>query len=383
MDSTPKVVDTITHGITGALVARAFFSEREGRWATLAVTLGAVFPDSDTFANLFSSNNLARLELHRGITHSLVALPLFALLLGALTCVWTRQRKWVLVSSFFGLGIALHIFLDLLTSFGTMIWAPLSKARVSWDLTFIIDLAFTSIVLLPQLTAWVYSDRQRAWQKGVGVWLCLTAAGLAASEVAMSLRMPLSIQTVAIASLLIGILLWLPWAAGCGFRWPASLYCQIGVAALTLYLGACAVAHQRALARVERFAKQSGLAVEHMAALPSPPSPWRWSGLIQTPDGVYRIALDLSEPRPLASHFFAHAQKNRYLETAENLAAVKTYRWFARFPWVTYRQDNGLHLVEYTDLQFYRASSGNNPPFTFRVFFDAQGRLVRSGLVGP
>ena len=59
----------------------------------------------------------------------------------------------------YGVGIASHILLDGMTSFGTRMLTPISQQRVAWDLLFIIDLVFTSIVLLPQIIAWIYSDR--------------------------------------------------------------------------------------------------------------------------------------------------------------------------------------------------------------------------------
>lgn len=376
-------MDTITHGVAGALVAKSFFSEREGRMATAAITLGAIFPDSDAFANLFITNELARLQIHRGLTHSLVALPVFAFLLGALACLGTRRRHWLKYSAFFGIGIGLHVLLDLITPFGTMIWSPLSNARAALDLVFIIDLTFTGIVLLPQLAAWVYADRHRALLRGWLVWFGLSGVGVAAGWLTQRLQIPLSMWTVAGTSLLLGILLWLPGATGVGFRWRRSFYCRIGVAALTLYLGLCTVAHRAALARVKEFAARSGLEVQGLAALPAPPSLVHWSGLIQTPEGIHRVTLDLLHAGPESHEFFAHAEKNDYVEKAEALAGVKTYLWFARFPWVTYRQHNGVHFVEYQDLQFYLPFRRSNSPFTFLVSFDGDGRLIQSDLLAP
>ena len=45
------------------------------------------------------------------------------------------------------LGVGMHILGDLITSFGTMIYAPLSDARPALSATFIIDLWFTGIIL--------------------------------------------------------------------------------------------------------------------------------------------------------------------------------------------------------------------------------------------
>ena len=376
-------MDTLTHGIAGALVGKAFLSERQGRIATIAVTLGAVFPDSDFFANLFNRNDLAMLENHRGITHSFVALPLFALLLGGLTCLLARQRKWLLFPCFYGIGIAVHIVLDLITSFGTMIWSPVSNARVAWDMTFIIDLVLTTIVLLPQLVAWMYSDRHRAWRRGSVTWLCLSIAGVAVAWLAASVQVPLSGWVVVAGSALLGTLLLMPSLGHRGFQWRRSTYCRVGVAGLVIYLGLCQLAHQAALARVEEFVKHKGVAAQRLAALPSPPSLFRWSGLVETPTGIYRVSIDLGDSSEPADRFFANAGSNRYLQTAEGLPGVQSYLRFARFPWVTYRQDNGIHVIEYNDIQFLRGPQGNNSPFTYQVSLDSEGRVLSSGLLEP
>lgn len=376
-------MDTITHGITGALVAKAFLSERHGRIATAAVTIGAVFPDSDTFASLITSGELFPLESHRGITHSLLALPAFALLLGVLSCLLIRQRKWLLLTCFYGTGIAAHIVLDLITSYGTMIWTPVSNARAAWDITFILDFVLTAIVLLPQLAAWVYAEPAAAWRRGLGVWFFLSLAGATVAQFAAAMRVPLSVWTAPTASLLIGILLLTPSLGNRGIRWRRSRFCRAGVAALALYLGLCWVAHQAALARVEEFAKRSEVVPQRLAVLPSPPSLFQWSGFVETPQGIYRGTIDLAASLEPPFRFYPHAESNRYLQAAEALTEVKTYRWFARFPWVTYRQDDGIHVVEYRDLRFLRPSQEDNFPFTFRVLLDDEGRVLHSSLLSP
>jgi membrane-bound metal-dependent hydrolase YbcI (DUF457 family) len=91
-------VDTFTHGIVGALVGKAFFAGRDvpagsaestqphsetaptARAAIAACTLGSIFPDIDTFAGPIARNPLAIMEWHRNITHSLVMLPVWAVL---------------------------------------------------------------------------------------------------------------------------------------------------------------------------------------------------------------------------------------------------------------------------------------------------------------
>src|SRR5258706_13105024 len=96
-------MDTITHGIVGALAGRAFFagpdvptfsadgavlrfeSDPTARVAITACTLGAIFPDIDVFAGPIAHNPLAIMEWHRNITHSLVMLPIWSLLLAVVS----------------------------------------------------------------------------------------------------------------------------------------------------------------------------------------------------------------------------------------------------------------------------------------------------------
>ena len=376
-------MDTFTHGITGALIGKSLAPQKESRLVILAVTLGSIFPDTDFFSNLFVTDRLARLEVHRGVTHSLVALPAFALLFGLLTCLWTRKRRWLFYSSLYAAGIASHILLDVITSYGTMVWAPLSNVRVAWDTVFIIDLILTSIVLLPQLTAWTYASPSGALRRGSVAWLLLTLGGFLAAGAAVSLELPFSSRVALLASACFAILLGIPAWGGRGFRWRRGAYCRAGVGALAGYLLLCSVAHRAALARVEAFAEKTGATVERLAALPSPPSLWYWSGLVQTPEGVYRIAIQLGERSAPASRFFANAEKNSYVERAEDLADVKTYRWFARFPWVTYFEENGFHIIEYRDVQFFLPRRQTNSPFTLRVALDDQGNVISSALLQP
>ena len=115
--------------------------------AIFAATLGAVFPDVDVFIEAFSHDPLAIVKYHRGITHSFAGLPFFAAFLAWLTRRIARRfgietPSWLMLTLIYGVGIASHIVLDGMTSFGTRMWTPFSQERVSWDLLFIIDFTF-------------------------------------------------------------------------------------------------------------------------------------------------------------------------------------------------------------------------------------------------
>ena len=386
-------MDTITHGIAGALLAKSFLPERTGRLASRAVTLGAVLPDADFAANFISNHPLIHAEFHRSITHSFVMAPVWAVLLGALTSRWDKRRRWLLLSGAYAIGIALHACLDVITSYGTLILAPLSRERFALDIAFFVDLTLTCIVLLPQLLAWIYSPagassdtgqvwrRSQALHRGMIAWVSVALAGGGVAWLAAALQLPLPPSAVVGGLVVVAIIFLLPAVGSLGFRIPRAAYCRAGVAALVVYLGVCALAHQQALSRVDDFARSVNATVERRAALPAPPSLAWWSGLVETPTGIYRVALNLFDPGAPVYRFFPNAEKNFYLEKAEEFPDTQTFLWFARFPWVTYRQENGFHVVQYTDLQFMGVRRDRNLPWTFRVLLDPKGQVVDSTLL--
>src|ERR1700680_4319630 len=178
-------MDTITHGIAGALIGKALygggdiFSTRtmtKQRVITWSLMFGAIFPDSDVLRDFFSSNQLLIITWHRSITHSLLCLPVWALLLAGITRQIARWLKWespssVALTGIYAVGILSHIFLDLVTPFGTMIWSPLRWSRPAWDVLFIVDFTFTALILFPQLLGWVYEQPQRTKQRALLMWV--------------------------------------------------------------------------------------------------------------------------------------------------------------------------------------------------------------------
>src|SRR5882757_5815000 len=183
-------MDTITHGIAGALISKAMFrgddlfavrAMNRRRIVTWATMLGAIFPDSDTFRDMLSHNDMLMITWHRSITHSLLFLPVFALLLAALTRWIVRWRKWdapsfSALAAIYAAGILSHILLDLVTSFGTMIWSPLEWSRPAWDLIFIVDFTLTAILLVRQFLAWVYVHPEKVRRRAIGIWLVFLPA---------------------------------------------------------------------------------------------------------------------------------------------------------------------------------------------------------------
>ena len=85
---------------------------------------------------------------HRGVTHSLLMLSLWAFPLAWLLAKIVREPGgWRALYGITAMAIGLHIAGDLITSYGTMILAPFSDWRPGIGTTFIIDLWFSGIII--------------------------------------------------------------------------------------------------------------------------------------------------------------------------------------------------------------------------------------------
>ncbi|MFO7642178.1 MAG: metal-dependent hydrolase [Candidatus Competibacteraceae bacterium] len=154
-------MDTLTHALSGALLARATHHPDRGGLSlperTLAGFLAAAFPDSD-YA-LFWIDPANFLNWHRALTHSLVLLPLWAWLLAA-SLAWLRGgHSWKAYYGVCVLGLLVHIAGDVITVYGTQLFFPLSDTAWSWGVSFDINPYIGAIVAAGLIASWVKPPR--------------------------------------------------------------------------------------------------------------------------------------------------------------------------------------------------------------------------------
>jgi inner membrane protein len=260
-------MDTLTHALSGALLARATApatpraEQLPPPWRLWVGFWAAAFPDADFILNFVDP--LTYLTLHRGVTHSLILLPLWALGLAAFFMLLTRRRySW---RAFFGtcaLGIGIHIAGDIITAFGTMVLAPFSHWRAQIPTTFILDPYFTGIIV----------------------------AGLLASAMWRRARLPSCLALAALAGLVV-------------FQWTQ---------------------HRRALAVGDDFIAAKTLDAATAHAIPQPFSPFHWMVVVEQPTDYYLAHISLTREEVPAA---VPAEANWLRRVHASYLPVKMARW--------------------------------------------------------
>ena len=280
-------MDNLTHTLTGFVIARAGLG-RLTPGATLALVLASNLPDIDIVFGLQST--AAYLEHHRDISHSVFGAPFLALALAGVLRLTRRHASfpWLLLCSL--VGVSVHVFMDLWTSYGTRVLAPLDRTFYTWDLVFILD----PLILLLLLTT---------------LLLCL--------------RQP---QPARLAALGLGLML--------------------------SYVGARAVLHMQALE--EGIARVPRGGVVKAAALPSPTQPFRWRFLADTGSAYWTGEVRLREPVTKLRKREKLPETAVVTRARESSGVANTFLAFSSFPWCEVAPSEGGTEVVFHDLRFER-----------------------------
>ena len=331
-------MDTLTHALSGALLARAT-APKDAPPRSLPRRIAAGFlacaaPDLDFVTGWFGP--VVYLEQHRGVTHSLLLLPLWALAFSWLLAKILREPNgkttgWRALYGITAMAIAAHIAGDLITSYGTMVLAPFSDWRAGIGTTFIIDLWFSGIIAVGLLLSIAFRKQ----------------------------------------------------------RWPA-------VAALCVlvgYVGFQYVQRERALEFAQQYAMRSGLTGARITAQPRPVTPFNWTVFVSD-ERAHRFAhVNLVRTEPIrytpGDGFIARIDSpylpldqaiwlvrkrygevdEQFIEDAWRSEPLAFYRWFADLPAFDGKEGSCAYFV---DLRFDTPGRGGTP-FRYGACRDAPG----------
>ncbi len=150
-------MDSITQAALGAAIGDAAFSRRLGNKAVLFGGACGLLPDLDMFVSIFG-DQWTSLVHHRAFSHSLLLLPLVVPLVAWLGWRWDGKRNPYLVWMHLAFwSLCTHPLLDWFTSYGTVLFLPVTWRRYANDGVFIID----PIYSIPLFVALVWSWRRR------------------------------------------------------------------------------------------------------------------------------------------------------------------------------------------------------------------------------
>jgi len=339
-------MDTVTHGLAGWLIGRAIPSDTGKREATIAVVLGSVLPDADNVASLLGSEFYLR--LHRGVSHSFAGIAVTSLVVALLLYRFGKWKELKILYLLVLLGQISHIALDLLNSYGTQVFQPFSDARVSFDLLFIVDLAFTGIIVLGILLSRYRPSRARAALVVLASYVCFAAF--------LHLRAEDAVREAAVRN---GIPVVSAWALP---RLPE-------VHSLPdLGLGRRAEAAQRM--RLSEVAPRL-TTIPDRNSFPFPVGPLAWNGFVDDGKTYLRAEVD---PFDGAVDWKEREWKGRDAPQAQalrDLPDVRTYLWFARFPTVHVSTEEGTTVVTFYDMRFGGLTARR--PFVLKVI-ESPGR---------
>lgn len=140
-------MDPVSQAALGAAFAQSRARSHKLVPATIVGCLAGMAPDADILIQS-STDPLLFLEYHRHFTHSLVFIPIGALVCTAILHRFTRRHLSFAECYFFSfLGYASHGVLDACTTYGTLLLWPFSDDRIAWDNVSVVDPAFTIPVI--------------------------------------------------------------------------------------------------------------------------------------------------------------------------------------------------------------------------------------------
>jgi inner membrane protein len=225
-------MDIVTHGLAGALAARAVRARTPWPGVVAAVG-GGLAPDLDVVARVWDS--MAAITVHRTMTHSFVGGLLLATAIAAVSKLRVRQFSFAALAAFAYLGVLSHIGLDLLNPFGTAVLWPFTAQRFGFGWLYVLDPVVTGLVVV--------------------------ALGLAAWGTAYRAAIPRwTLALVAIYALVAGAISWVAEA-----QWKALLTDQ-------------------------------AVAATRVTVVPTFPGPLRWVGVAEANHAFYRAAFSVGRP---------------------------------------------------------------------------------------
>ncbi len=158
-------MDSVTQVLLGSAVAAGIAPKGYRKRAILTGAVLGTLPDLDVFVHY--ANDVDNFTHHRGFSHSLLLLPIFALVLLPLLRRFYRLMTWGQLYWLIMLPLVTHPLLDALTAYGTQLFYPFTVTPTFFASIFIIDPLY-SLWLLAGIALYLFSPRLH-WVNSAGL----------------------------------------------------------------------------------------------------------------------------------------------------------------------------------------------------------------------
>ena len=152
-------MDPVTQGAFGAIFAQTISNKKKILVGSIVGCFAGLAPDLDIFIRS-ASDPLLKLEYHRQFTHSLIFIPIGALIVTFFSrLLFKKYLSWGETYFFSFIGFATHGLLDACTSYGTQLLWPFTDERISWNYISVVDLFLTIPVILAIIFAIIMKNK--------------------------------------------------------------------------------------------------------------------------------------------------------------------------------------------------------------------------------
>jgi len=315
-------MDPVTHITAGALMGRAIRLRAPRADITIFAVICALLPDIDNLIGLIGPE--LYLLHHRGITHSLPGIAALSALMAHLFRRFRREPPDFQPMFLIALAaMAGHVFLDLITSYGTQLFAPFSGRRFSFDSVFIIDPVFTGLLAI--LLALSYSRRR-------------------------------------------------------------TRFARTGIALILIYPMLSLAVREYTRPNAEAALHAQGFSCEKLELVPDAFAPLRWKAIAACGDSLLFFGAGAgNNSTPVDGiRSFRRADMPMLRIGASRVSMFRTWEWFARYPFMeTSETGSGGKIVRFGDLQFEstwdfirKRWNGGVRPFSLGLTLDGSGAMT-------
>jgi len=320
-------MDNVSHSLMGLALSRAGLNRLTPR-ATILLLLSANIPDIDIVA--LAKSQLTYLEIHRGPTHSFLAVPVLASGVVIIVAALFRQRlPWFQAWFVCCVGVLSHLLLDWTNNYGIRPLIPFSVQWFHLDLNSLTDGPI--LVALGLAAVWPWLSR------------------LVSGEIGEAKRS--TGQGIAIATLFVCL----------GYD-----VCRYNL-------------HSQAITQLDSRIYQGSTPLE-VAALPKSINPFRWRGIVVTKSAYWQYDLNtLTQLNTERADRFFRIPRTEVTAAPRLTPEFSYFLYFARFPiWSVQPvalNDGSGKRIELTDLRFGEPGAGS---FHCVAVENTEGKVIAS-----